>query len=117
MVEMIVVVGIIAVLAAVSLPNNLKFMEAGEQGAKDAEAGNVQSAIDGMMIDQAITIVDAHDSGTSSSATQSWAARPAGTDTVALLVFLEAATTTYFYCYDTYGDVTEQFETTAPCTL
>ncbi len=117
LIEMIVVVGIIAVLAAVIVPNNLRFMGSGEQGAKDAEAVNVQTAMHGMMGEQAIAGVDAHDGGTSSNASQSWSTLPTGTDAVPLSGYLRAATTTYFYCYDADGDVTEQFETAAPCTL
>ena len=68
LIEMIVVVSIIVVLAAVIVPKNLRFIGSGEQGAKDSEAENVQTALDGMMIEQAIITVDAHDINTSSTA-------------------------------------------------
>ena len=116
LVEMIVVVGIIAVLAAAIAPCFLRYIGTGEQGAMDAEAVNIQIALEGMMAGEAITIIDAHDSGSSSIATQSWTALPVGLDAVPLSGYLQAGTTVYFYCYDDNGDVTEQFETGAACT-
>ncbi len=116
LIEMIVVVSIIVLLAAVVVPKNLRFIGSGEQGAKDSEAENVQTALDGMMIEQAIITVDAHDISTSSTAIQSWSILPTGTNAVPLSNYLYSTSTTYFYCFNAGGDVTEQFESAAVCT-
>ena len=52
LIEIIVVVGIIAVLAAVILPNLSKYTSYGEQGAKDVERENVEAAFKLMMAEQ-----------------------------------------------------------------
>ncbi len=59
LIEMIVVVGIIAVLAAVIIPNIGKFIGSGEQGAKDAEQESVQTAMNAMMADRSVNLVTA----------------------------------------------------------
>ena len=103
LIEMIVVVGIIAVLAAVIVPNIGKFIGTGEDGAKDAEAESVQTAMNGMMAEQAITDVDTH-AISPFKATQSWGSFPEGTDVLVLEDYLQNSTTTYFYCYDGKGE-------------
>ena len=75
LIEMMVVVGIIAVLAAVIFPNIGKFIGSGEQGAKDAEYEAVQTAINAMMAD--MTIVTLVAQGTGSNSSNDWTALPA----------------------------------------
>ncbi len=113
LIEMIVVVGIIAVLAAVIVPNIGKFIGSGEQGAKNAEWESVQTAMNAMMAEQAITTVAAQGTGTNS--TNGWAALPTGTDSAFLAVYLQNATTVYFYCYDVTGQITAQHEAATAC--
>lgn len=113
LIEMIVVVGIIAVLAAVIVPNIGKFIGSGEQGAKDAEWESVQTAMNAMMAEQAITAVDALASPTNS--TQDWTALPTGTGTATLDGYLQSGTTVYFYCYDASGQINQQDEAAATC--
>ena len=116
LIEMIVVVGIIAVLAAVIVPNMGKFIGQGESGAKSAEMDAVQTAMHAMMADKAITAVNAYNLSTTSSASNTWTGLPAGTDAVALNSYLQADNTKYFYCYDGAGALVEQFETAVACT-
>ncbi len=116
LIEMIVVVGIIAVLAAVIVPNMGKFIGQGEKGAKNAEMSAVQIAMHAMMAKQAITVVTAYDLSTTSTATNTWTALPTGTDAVVLNTYLRANDTKYFYCYDGDGSLTEQFESAVACT-
>ena len=52
LIEMIVVVGIIAVLATVIIPNLGKFIGSGESGAKSAEQESVETAMTAMMVDK-----------------------------------------------------------------
>jgi type IV pilus assembly protein PilA len=113
LIEMIVVVGIIAVLAAVIVPNIGKFIGSGEQGAMDAEWESVQTAMNAMMAEQSITGVTGRTS--SDQSVNGWATLPAGTGAATLDSYLQAATTVYFYCYDSAGQVTRQDKVAAAC--
>lgn len=117
LIEMIVVVGIIAILSAVILPNVVRHVGAGEQGAKDVELDNVQKAFELMMADTNVVTINPHDSSSSSTATASWNALPTGAGAVPLSGYLVNSSTVYYYCYDGTGIVLEQFETAASCTL
>ena len=118
LIEMIVVVGIIAVLSAVILPNVVRHVGSGEQGAKDVELDNVQKAFELMMAENQVVAINAHDSSTSSTATASWTALPTGGAAVAPLSgYLVNASTIYYYCFDADGIVLEQFKTASSCTL
>ena len=108
LIEMIVVVGIIAVLAAVIVPNIGKFIGSGEAGAKNAEWESVQTAMNAMMADKAITTVVA--STTSSARTRSWSALPTGVNSAVLSLYLQSASTVYYYCWDVNGQVQSQGE-------
>ena len=119
LIEMIVVVGIIAVLAAVIVPNIGKFIGSGEQGAKDAEYESVQTAMNAMMADSAVVVVVDHSLGASTSI-QDWTAEPKedGTDigTVPLsTTYLQNAVTVYFYCWNANGQLTAQHEAATAC--
>ena len=110
LVELLVVVGIIVALAAVIIPNVASFANRGEQGAEASEFDNVQAAMDTMMADQNITAVDA---SLNAAATNGWSALPTGTGVEPLfggatISYMRAATTTYSYCWDTTGLVTDQ---------
>ena len=109
LIEMIVVVGIIAVLAAVIIPNIGKFIGSGEQGAKDAEYESVQFVMNAMMADTAITTVTA--SASSSARTADFTSLPVGTNAAALgVTYLQSASTVYYYCWDSSGQVQSQGE-------
>ena len=116
LIEMIVVVGIIAVLAAVIVPNIGKFIGSGEQGAKDAEYESVQTALNAMMADMAVTTLTAN-SGAAATSQNDWTANPTAstTDPGAVVLFdsvdptlryLQNSTTIYFYCWDGNGQIT-----------
>ena len=109
LIEMIVVVGIIAVLAAVIVPNIGKFIGSGETGAKNAEWESVQTAMNAMMADVAITTVTASAVG---ARTQSWGSLPAngGPEVTALAGYLQSASTVYNYCWGTNGQISSQGE-------
>ena len=107
LIEMIVVVGIIAVLAAVIVPNIGKFIGSGEAGAKSAEWESVQTAMNAMMADKAIIGVNASASG---ARTRSWSALPTGVNSAFLDGYLQSASTVYYYCWDLNGQVQSQGE-------
>ncbi len=115
LIEMIVVVGIIAVLAAVIVPNIGKFIGSGEQGAKDAEYEAVQTAMNAMMADMAIVKLTAQ--GTGSNSTNDLANFPVMDSTdpptapntqveMNLSNYLQSPITVYYYCLDLNGQLT-----------
>ena len=121
LIEMIVVVGIIAVLAAVIVPNIGKFIGSGEAGAKSAEQESVETAMGAMMADQAVTTVTA----LAGSSINDWSALPvqAAADPGAVslysadpaLAYLQLNPTVYFYCFDANGLITAQHEVATAC--
>jgi len=118
LVEMMVVVGIIAVLAAVIIPNIGKFIGSGVQGAKDVEWETVQSGFELMVADRAVVNVTPYDNSNSSVATNSWGALPlGGPGVVPLAGYLESPISVYYYCYDANARISEQFGGPAPCSL
>ena len=81
--------------------------------AQAAELDTVQFAMDTMMVDRAVTGVDAN-----TTSTNSWSDNPTGTGTASLYpTYLRNGTTTYFYCWDTFGFVTEQLDSSATCVM
>ena len=118
LVEMIVVVGIIAMLAAVIIPNIGKFIGSGEQGAKDLEWESVQSGFELMVVDRSVVNVTPYDNSNASVATNSWGGLPlGGPGVVPLAGYLESPTSVYYYCYDANARISEQFESPVPCSL
>ena len=118
LIEMIVVVGIIAVLSATILPNVVRWTGAGEQSAKDVERDHVEDAFELMLAENHIGAVTPHDNSNSGTATATWTALPVGGSGVQPLNgYLVSTSTVYFYCYDASGLVSEQFEAPTPCTI
>ena len=68
------VVGIIVVLAVVIVPNIGKFIDSSETGAKNAEQGSVETAMNAMMAENVVTTVTSVSGGTS---TATWTGLPA----------------------------------------
>ena len=116
LIEMIVVVGIISLLAAVIVPNIGKFIGTGEQGAKDAEAHSVQNALHAMMSER---ILDAVDPPTGINSINTWTNQPksGGTDVPLYDTdkYLREANTVYYYCYNAEGFITRQDEIATLC--
>lgn len=118
LIEMIVTVGIIAILAAVIVPNVVRYVGSGEQSAKDVERDHVEGAFELMLAENQATAVTPHDTSTASTATNVWTALPVGgPDIMPLNGYLVSTSTVYYYCYDANGGVSEQFETATACTL
>lgn len=123
LIEMIVVVGIIAVLAAVIVPNIGKFIGSGEAGAKSAERESVETAMSAMMADTAVQKVATL---VGSNATQDWTGLPLpdSVDLGALPLYntanpeqsyLQLDPTVYFYCFNEFGLIYDQFEVATLC--
>ena len=77
LVELLVVVGIVVALAAVSIVSVTQFAGKGEEGATAAELDTVQAAMDTMMADKGEIIVTANDLSTSSTTVQDFTGKPA----------------------------------------
>ena len=105
LIELLVVIGIIVALAAITIPLVTKFTGSGKEGALAAEKESVQTAMNAMMADLNITIVDAK---TSLAGVNTWTAQPTGTGTAFLSGYLAKNTTTYFYCWEADGGVYAQ---------
>ena len=58
LIELLVVIALLGVLAAVAIPNILKFMNEGEEETKEAEHYNVQLVVQVMMIDAEVPELD-----------------------------------------------------------
>ena len=102
LIEMLVVVGIIVALAAVIVPTVIKFSGSGEQGAKDAEYDNVQSAMDLMITDNNLTTVTANATAAKITSTNDFG----GGQLIA--TYFRDPSTTYCYTWSTSGEILTQ---------
>ena len=126
LVELLVVVGIIVAIAAITIPMVTRFTGTGLMGAMVKETENVQGAMSIMMADQNITVVDPVINP--GPAANNFNALPAGTDAVPLYgvlsgAYLQRDTTAYYYCWTNNGDVytrdadPQLARTAGPCRL
>ena len=99
LVELLIVVAILGVLAAVVLPNVTGLAGEGQTEAAKAELVTVQTALDTMMAKSAISSV------TATSATANMSSFPTGN--VLYPAYLRTATTKGTYSCDTTGLVTQ----------
>ena len=113
LVEMMVVVGIIAVLAAVIVPAVGKFVGTSEGSAGNMEQEFVETAMTAMMAEQVITTVNPW-TGAGKTSTNNWNDKPIG-GTVFLGDYLQDSTTDYFYCFDSGGYITAQHNASTAC--
>ena len=109
--ELLVLIGIIVALAAITVPLATKFAGKGDEGALEAETQTVQTAMDTMMANKGITTVTANDKETTSNGQNTWTALPAGTGASTLDAYLKKNATKFFYCWDTSGNVYAQNST------
>lgn len=108
---MLVFIGIIVALAAVTVPLVTKFSGNGDEAALKAETETVQAATNSMMADNGITAVIANDKGTTSNGQNTWTALPGGTGAATLGGYLKGNKTKFFYCGDSKGNVYAQNKT------
>lgn len=105
LIELLVVVGIIVALAAVIVPLVIQFSGRGDTGAATAEWDAIQSAIDTMMADNAMTLVTA---GASAAFITDSLDFDAGAGTQNLSTYLRDVTTAYCYTWAASGRVLTQ---------
>ena len=111
LVELLVIVSIVVALAGVVVPSVAGFSDKGEAGAMAEEIGSVQSAMDYMMIDMKVTLVNT----SPASSLNSWKTFPNGPNVAALVNYLKAEDTTYYYCWDASGLITDQHLVSSAC--
>lgn len=105
LIELLVVVGIIVALAAVIVPLVIQFSGRGDTGAASAEWDAIQSAIDTMMADQALTSVTA---GADAAFITDSFDFEVGVGTQNLSTYVRDATTTYCYTWASSGRILTQ---------
>ena len=105
LVELLVVLGIIVALAAITIPLVIRFTSSGKAGALAAERESVQTAMNAMMAEQYITNVDDHTSGAGHN---TWAGEPTSAGSAPLSGYLQKDTTTFYYCWEANGGVYAQ---------
>ena len=122
--EMLIVIGIIAALAAASVPFVARFASSGQTGSQTLEKQNVQAAFDSLMADAAISSVDAKTASTD-AAVQTWTGLPlSGAAAVTVggvavdlsdYMRLTGDNTNFFYCWDATGFIDEQLIAAGNC--
>jgi len=98
LVELLVVIGIIAALAAVVIPNVSRFVGSGDTAANDTEQQTVQAAMDLYMATNALTVVTVN-----ATATDDFA----GSDPVLFPDFVRQTPTKCTYTWATSGQITQ----------
>ena len=113
LIGLVVAIGIIAALTGVTFFAVNKFSKSGEEGALDQETQLVQSSMFAMKAELPLTGLTANNDTTASKSHNTWSAIPKDdTGTVqALQPYLKKATTKYFYCWDSKGNVYAQIAT------
>ena len=92
--EIIVAIGIMAAIAAITVPLVTRFTSTGESGAKTSENESVNTALEGYMAESGLSAVSAQANTQSMSGT-------------VLTGFLKTNTTTYCYSWTTAGVITQ----------
>ena len=77
----------------------------GSRGALQAETETVQTAMNAMMADRNITAVSRNDDHIGSMGVNTWSGLPKGPQAAALDGYLKKATTHFYYCWDSQGNV------------
>ncbi|MCH7653111.1 MAG: prepilin-type N-terminal cleavage/methylation domain-containing protein [Chloroflexi bacterium] len=111
LVELLVIVSIVVALAGVVVPSVAGFSGKGEVGAMAEEINSVQSAMDIMMVENKVSLVNV----SPASSQNSWKTFPNGPSVASLDNYLKAEDTEYFYCWDTSGLVTDQHVVSSAC--
>ena len=92
--EIIVAIGIMAAIAAITVPLVTRFTSTGQKGAKTAELTSVETALEGYMAEEGKPSVSAQSNTNAMNAT-------------VLTGFLKDSTTTYCYSWTTAAVVTQ----------
>lgn len=112
LIEMLITVGIIVTLAGVVVPQLVDYVGLGKESQMAREKISVSQGVRLMMVDKAVGYVNA-EQGT---ARNDWTAYPTGPgNTTSISPYLTFEVSTYFYCWDSRGNVTAQYESPESC--
>ena len=112
LIEMLVVVGSIVALAAIVVPLVISFAGSGEEAAQAGEVETVQTAIQSLMVDNALSAVTAstalpgNGEKINSTGTQFHAS-------ITMAAYMDQAATQYCYRWGTDGRITFQYNLVA----
>lgn len=108
--HVVVLLGItlVVLLPLATCPGGLGCSDWGAEGALAAETETMQTAMNAMMVDRKITTVTPNDDTTGSLGVNTWNSMPAGPDAASLDGYLIKATTYFYYCWDSKGNVSAQ---------
>ncbi len=99
LIELLVVIGILAALAAVAMPVYFRFFGQGEAESNSAELSHVQAAMDAMLAEGGLTLVDEENTWTND-----FSASPTGDGVLPLYPnFLRNNLTKCHYTWNTAG--------------
>ena len=108
--ELLVAIGIMAAIAAITIPLVTRFASSGTSGAKTSEKDTIQTAIDTYIAGNNINTLPSGDVPTSSQNDFT-----AGAGKLDLTGYMRATSTKYFYCWTNTGGVNQQDDATASC--
>ncbi len=108
LVELLVVIGIIAALAAVVIPNVSRFVGSGDTEANNTEAQTVQAAVDLIIADRGLTTstTNANSTATNDFSSFDFDSGTSGNQTL-FPDYLRQNPTKCSYTWDTAGQVTQ----------
>ena len=86
----------------------------GEEGQKSSEKSTIQLAMDAMLADKGKSTVTA-ETGTARNDWTTYPTGPTGTIPLGTGGYMSVTSTTWFYCWDTKGKITDQLDTAAAC--
>jgi prepilin-type N-terminal cleavage/methylation domain-containing protein len=112
LIEMLITVGIIVTLAVVVTPQLVNYIGYGKDSQMAREKISVSKGVRLMMVDKAVGYVNAEEL----TARNDWTAYPTGPgNTTPISPYLTFEVSTYFYCWDSKGNVTAQYESPVSC--
>jgi prepilin-type N-terminal cleavage/methylation domain-containing protein len=113
LIEMLITVGIIVTLAAVVTPQLVDYIGYDKESQMAREKISVSRGVRLMMVDKAVGYVNAEED----TARNDWTTYPTGPrNTTPISPYLTFQVSTYFYCWDSKGNVTAQYESPVSCT-
>ena len=112
LIELLVAIGIMAAIAAITVPLVTRFATSGESGAQVAERETMQVTFDTWIAENAWPTITPRQSGAPTQVFDGGAGN--GPDFVTT-GYLRDATTTYWYCWETNGDVEQKTTASDNC--
>ena len=110
--ELLVAIGIMAAIAAITVPLVTRFASSGESGAQTTEKQTMQTTFDTWIADNAWPTIAPRDGG---APTQVFDGGGGNGPDFAATGYLRGATTTYWYCWTNDGEITQKTSASDNC--